>query len=202
MSKSRKQIAAELQKGRSGAHKLAAMSVASPGMQVRTGYYTGTSRHTKAVDLLPDVCRLLDGYGILYLKGNDAPRGGVAGGWVQVLDPRSRVYKELAAQKKARADADAAREASILRGRVVQVAAHLLGTPVPILFYKGKRSGTGSLLLTGLSQGYTGVGTGTAYVLGRNVVAWHYGHHMPDGWLPPAGAEAVRVSLGGTQIFF
>lgn len=52
---------------------------------IRTGYTRGTGRHSQAVDITNDVCRLLDLCNIAYEKGNDAPRGGVNGNYVQII---------------------------------------------------------------------------------------------------------------------
>lgn len=202
MRKTRKQIAAELQAGRSGAHKLAAMAVAFPGVAVRVGYYTGTGRHTRAVDLSGCVCGLLDRYGILHEKGNDASRGGVLGAWVRVLNPRTRAYRDLKARIAAQAAARAAHDADMLRGRVEQVAAHLRGRPVPVVTWKGMPSCTETLYRTDLAEGYAGCGKGTAYVADGHVIAWHYGYRMPERWAAPGGAEAVRIMLSCTQIVF
>ena len=49
---------------------------------VRTGHYTGSGRHTKAVDQTQEVVMSLKRLQISHAEGNDAPRGGVAGNYV------------------------------------------------------------------------------------------------------------------------
>ena len=49
---------------------------------VRTGHYTGSGRHTKAVDQTGDVVIALKRLQISHAQGNDAPHGGVVGNYV------------------------------------------------------------------------------------------------------------------------
>lgn len=49
---------------------------------VRTGYYTGNGRNTKAVDNTESVRKALKLMRISHAAGNDAPRGGVTGNYV------------------------------------------------------------------------------------------------------------------------
>lgn len=77
--------------------------------EVRTGYYQGRGRHTKAVDLTDAVTTILDLYEIAYEKGNDAPRGGIGGKFVKVTSPA--FLKEVrAVMEREKAQADAAKE--------------------------------------------------------------------------------------------
>lgn len=77
--------------------------------EVRTGYYQGRGRHTKAVDLTYCVTTILDLYDIAYETGNDAPRGGVCGKFVKVTSPA--FLKEVrAVMERENAQAEAAKE--------------------------------------------------------------------------------------------
>lgn len=49
---------------------------------VRTGYYTGSGLHTKAVDKTAEVVSALKRLQISHAQGNDAPKGGVTGNYV------------------------------------------------------------------------------------------------------------------------
>ena len=54
---------------------------------VYTGYYTGRGRFTRAVDNTISICNYLKHLSISYKRGNDSPRGGVSGNYVQVTSP-------------------------------------------------------------------------------------------------------------------
>jgi hypothetical protein len=55
--------------------------------RVHTGYYRGRGWRTTAVDYTREVCNQLDKLGIAYNTGNDAPRGGVYGNYVEITMP-------------------------------------------------------------------------------------------------------------------
>lgn len=63
-----------------------------------TGFYRGYGWRTTAVDYTSEVCIQLDKLGISYKTGNDAPRGGVHGNYVEIT--MTAFIKEV---KKARA---------------------------------------------------------------------------------------------------
>ena len=65
---------------------------------LRTGHYTGSGRHTKAVSCMSAVKAELEALGIGYATGNDAPRGGVAGEFI-VLTSRDMIKGKTEAQK-------------------------------------------------------------------------------------------------------
>lgn len=60
---------------------------------VRTGYYKGRGRHTRAVDDTYDVVCLLQYLHIAHAQGNDAPRGGVTGNFVIITS--QAIMKEI-----------------------------------------------------------------------------------------------------------
>lgn len=62
-----------------------------------TGYYRGHGWRTTAADYTNEVCAQLNKLGIAYKTGNDAPRGGVHGNFVEITMPA--FIKEM---KKAR----------------------------------------------------------------------------------------------------
>lgn len=73
---------------------------------VHTGYYQGSGRHSKAVDLTFTISAILEGKGIAHETGNDAPRGGVSGNYVKVTMPAflkevKKVMDEEAAKREA-----------------------------------------------------------------------------------------------------
>ena len=57
---------------------------------LRTGHYTGSGRHSKAVSCMDSVKSELELLGIGYATGNDAPRGGVTGEFI-VLTSRELI---------------------------------------------------------------------------------------------------------------
>lgn len=65
---------------------------------LRTGHYTGSGRHTKAVSCMDEVTAQLRGLNIGYATGNDAPRGGVTGEFI-VLTSRELIKGKPEAQK-------------------------------------------------------------------------------------------------------
>lgn len=72
---------------------------------VHTGYYQGSGRHSKAVDLTAIISLILEGKVIAHETGNDAPRGGVSGNYVKVTSPSflkevKAVMKEEAAKRE------------------------------------------------------------------------------------------------------
>lgn len=80
--------------------------------EVRTGYYQGSGRHTKAVDLTDAVTTILDLYDIAYETGNDAPRGGICGNYVKVTSP-AFLKEARAVMEREKAQAEAAKEEHI-----------------------------------------------------------------------------------------
>lgn len=91
----------------------------------RTGYYTGTGRHTRGVDLSFDVKWILDGMGISYESGNDAPRGGVTGNYVQITMPafmnQIKKIKKAKEQEKARIKAEEAARQAVLEAEAAKI---------------------------------------------------------------------------------
>ena len=65
---------------------------------LRTGHYTGSGRHSKAVSCMDSVKSELELLGIGYATGNDAPRGGVTGEFI-VLTSRELIKGKPEAQK-------------------------------------------------------------------------------------------------------
>ena len=67
-----------------------------------TGYYRGRGWHTSAIDYTCEVCYQLNKLGIAYKTGNDAPRGGVHGNYVQIIMPAflKEVKKERTIREK------------------------------------------------------------------------------------------------------
>lgn len=57
---------------------------------IRTGYYQGSGRHTKAVDNTAMVIVYAKKAGLIIETYNDAPRGGVAGNVVKLVDDRRK----------------------------------------------------------------------------------------------------------------
>ena len=55
--------------------------------RVYTGYYRGSGWRTTAVDYTGEICDQLNKLGIAYTTGNDAPRGGVHGNYVEITMP-------------------------------------------------------------------------------------------------------------------
>ena len=69
--------------------------------RVYTGYYRGSGRHTTAIDYTREICNQLDKLGIAYKTGNDAPRGGVHGNYVEITMPAFiKEVKKLMAVRK------------------------------------------------------------------------------------------------------
>lgn len=60
---------------------------------VRTGYYQGSGRHTRAIDDTNMVVNALRTLHIAHAQGNDAPRGGVSGNYVIITS--EAVMKEI-----------------------------------------------------------------------------------------------------------
>lgn len=85
-----------------------------------TGYYQGSGRWSKAVDLTEAIHLTLENFGIAHEVGNDAPRGGVSGNYVKVTMPAflkevakvQAIHRErVLAEQKAEAEKQAKREA-------------------------------------------------------------------------------------------
>ena len=66
-----------------------------------TGFYRGYGWRTTAVDYTNEVCVQLNKLGIAYKTGNDAPRGGVHGNYVEITMPgfKKEVKKAMALRK-------------------------------------------------------------------------------------------------------
>ena len=66
-----------------------------------TGFYRGYGWRTTAVDYTNEVCVQLNKLGIAYKTGNDAPRGGVHGNYVEITMPgfKKDVKKAMALRK-------------------------------------------------------------------------------------------------------
>jgi len=74
---------------------------------VHTGYYQGSGRHSKAVDLTFTISAILEGKGIAHETGNDAPRGGVSGNYVKVTMPAFlKEVKKVMAEEAAKREAE------------------------------------------------------------------------------------------------
>ncbi len=74
---------------------------------VHTGYYQGSGRHSKAVDLTFTISAYLDKMGIAHETGNDAPRGGVSGNYVKVTMPAFlKEVKKVMAEEAAKREAE------------------------------------------------------------------------------------------------
>ena len=71
---------------------------------VHTGYYQGSGRRSKAIDLTSAVTWYLDKIGSAYETGNDAPRGGVSGNFVKITMPAflKEVKKVIKSEEEAR----------------------------------------------------------------------------------------------------
>jgi hypothetical protein len=52
--------------------------------RIYTGYYNGSGRFTTAHSAKSTVLKILEAQGYKYITGNDAPRGGISGEYVQV----------------------------------------------------------------------------------------------------------------------
>lgn len=57
---------------------------------IRTGYYTGSGKYTRANDVTADVSQILNQIGIKHTTGNDAPRGGTSGNYVEITSDYMR----------------------------------------------------------------------------------------------------------------
>lgn len=97
--------------------------------RVYTGYYRGYGRRSTAVDCTCNVCNQLDKLGIAYKTGNDAPRGGVSGNFVEITMPAfiKEVKKVIALRKAseetAREEQEKKREAARIHKEWVEVEA-------------------------------------------------------------------------------
>ena len=74
--------------------------------RVYTGYYRGSGWRTTAVDYTGEICDQLNKLGIAYTTGNDAPRGGVHGNYVEITMPAFiKEMKKAMALRKAEEEA-------------------------------------------------------------------------------------------------
>lgn len=51
---------------------------------IRPCWTSGAGRFCSNLDYTADVCRLLDALRVQYVQGNDAPRGGLPGNFIQI----------------------------------------------------------------------------------------------------------------------
>lgn len=51
---------------------------------VRPCWTSGRGRYCSNLDYTADVCRILDALRVQYVRGNDAPRGGLPGNFIQI----------------------------------------------------------------------------------------------------------------------
>jgi len=192
-TESRQQLAARII-GRSTAHAIARQAIMTGGA-VRTGHYTGSGRFTHAVDDTPTVRRLLSDLGIDTVTGNSAPRGGVWGNWLRIATPA-----ESMAQKGQRLSGAAWREAElILRANQVE---RQMGMD-PVGFEQGPQDIMPHAPIFGTERAadYHGCGPITIYLNAQGqMVAFHYGHTVMEGWKVPAGLTTRRgtASCGQT----
>ena len=71
-----------------------------------TGFYYGTGWRTYATDFTREICSILDKLGIAHKTGNNAPRGGVHGKYVEISMPAfQKVVKQKMARRKAEEEA-------------------------------------------------------------------------------------------------
>lgn len=172
------------------------------GGEVRTGYYQGSGRNTKAVDTAQQAVLIAHKYGRECITGNDAPRGGVSGNWVKMLSDvgskKARAKAESLNTENARIRAEW--EADKMRQRADAIAHCLNCNPVEISQKNGEICETANLSDSQMIEVYKGCGKGTAYLRGSNVVAWHYGYQQPDN--VPTDVQSVAVVLSCTQICF
>lgn len=82
---------------------------------LRPVYTTGRGKYTSNMDRTHELVNLCKALGLTYTTGNDAPRGGACGAWME-LDQRSRrilagIRKDKAAEAKAKKDAEEAAKA-------------------------------------------------------------------------------------------
>ena len=66
------------------AYKLVMAACKNGSDVIRPCWTSGSGRFCSNMDYTADVCRLLDALRVQYVRGNDAPRGGLPGNFIQI----------------------------------------------------------------------------------------------------------------------
>lgn len=77
-------VAAKKVQKNSSAYRLIIEACETGRALVRPCWTSGRGRYCSNLDYTADVCRLLDALRVQYVRGNDAPRGGLPGNFIRI----------------------------------------------------------------------------------------------------------------------